>query len=110
MLEKWKQRAITMNLRKAVMVFVITGFVLVVASSVAVYSNFQNRISEWEQLAETDRERGRDEEETDDDYKSDSADREHREDFKERKEKDREDILKRIHLSAEDIALSAEIL
>lgn len=25
------------------------------ASSMAVYSNFQNRISEWEQFAETDR-------------------------------------------------------
>lgn len=64
MLEKWKQWAIKMNLRKAVIIFVIMGLVLVVASSVAVYSNFQGRISEWGQFAETDRDHGREEKES----------------------------------------------
>lgn len=90
MLEKWKQWAVKMNFRKAVIIFVVTGFVFAVASSVAVYSNFQGRISQWEKFSESDRDDGREEKE-----------------YKERKEKDWEEISKRLNLSAGDIALMA---
>lgn len=107
MLEKWKQWAIKMNLRKAVIIFIIMGLVLVVASFVAVYSNFQGRISEWEQFAETDRDHGREEKEYGEEHKFDSREQEDDGDFKERKEKDLEDISKRLYLTAGDIALIA---
>ncbi len=94
MLEKWKQRAINMNLRKAVIIFIITGFALVIASSAALYSNFQGRVAEWEQFAETDREH-------------EGKDKEYDGDFKEKKEKDLEDIQKRLFFSAGDLALIA---
>lgn len=107
MLEKWKQRAVKMNFLRAVIIFVITGFVLAVGSSAAVYSNFQGRISRWEQLVERDREYGRKEKEYDEEHISDSKDREHDGDFKEEKEKDLEDVLKKMYLSGGDIALMA---
>lgn len=107
MLEKWKQWAIKMNFRKAAIIFVIMGFVLAVASSVAVYSNFRGRIFEWEQFAETDRDHGREEKEYGKEHKFDSEDREHGGEFKEGKEKDWEDISKRLYLSAGDLALLA---
>lgn len=107
MLEKWKQWAIKMNLRKAVIIFVITGLVLTVASAVAVCGNFQGRISEWEQFSETDRDRGKEEKEYDKEHKSRSGVGEHDEDFKERKESDWEDISKRLRLSVGDLALIA---
>lgn len=56
MMEKWKQRAIQMNFKKAVIVFLIACFVLAVSVPVALYVNFQDRISAWEQVRETDRE------------------------------------------------------
>ena len=87
MLEKWKQKAIQMNLRKAVIFFIVISFVLIIVSSAAVYGNFQSRMNEWEKFTE--------------------ADREHEEDFKERKEKDWEDISKSLYLSAGDLALIA---
>lgn len=76
-----------MNLRKAVIFFIVTSFVLILASSAAVYGNFHSRMNEWENFTETDRE--------------------HDGDFKERKEKDWEDISKRLHLSVGDLALIA---
>lgn len=88
MLEKWKQKAIQMNLRKAVIFFIVTSFVLIIASSAAVYSNLQNRMNEWEKFTETDREHGEGEKDFDDEKRADSSDREHDGDFKERKEKD----------------------
>lgn len=116
MLEKWKQWAMKMNLRKAVIIFVITGLALAIASSATVYGNFRDRISEWEWISETDGDHGREEKEYDDEHKYDSGDREHGEDFwdreydgdyKERKEKDWEDTSKRLNLSAGDLALLA---
>lgn len=91
MLEKWKQKAIQMNFRKAVIFFIVTSFIFIIASSAAVYGNFQSRISEWEKFTEADRENKE----------------EHDDDFKERKEKDLEDISKTLHLSAGDLALIA---
>lgn len=96
MLEKWKQWAVELNFRKAVILFIITGFVAAIAFSAAVYGNFRGRISEWEQFSETDREHGKEEREYNDDG-----------DFDERKEKDWEDISKMLHLSAGDVALIA---
>lgn len=107
MLEKWKQRALKMNLTKAVIFFIITGLVVAIGFSAAVYSNFQGRISEWEQFAEMDREHGRGEKEFGEEHKFDSGDQEHDGDITERKEKDWEEIGKRLYLSAGDIALIA---
>ncbi|HBI61235.1 MAG TPA: hypothetical protein DDY31_08505, partial [Lachnospiraceae bacterium] len=77
MLEKWKQKAIQMNLRKAVIFFIVTSFVLIIASSAAIYGNFQNRMNEWEKITETDREHGEREKDFDDEKRADSSDREH---------------------------------
>ncbi len=52
MLEKWKQRAIKMNLKKAVIFFLITSFAAAIGFSAVLYSNFHGRIFEWEQFAE----------------------------------------------------------
>lgn len=107
MLEKWKQRAMKMNLRKAVIIFIFTGFAAAIGFSAAVYSHFQDRISQWEQIAEMDREYGREEKGLDEEHKSDSGDREHDGNFKEKKENDWEDISKKLYLSAGDLALIA---
>ncbi len=107
MLEKWKQRAIKMNLRKAAIAFIITVFALAIASSAALYSNFRGRISDWEQSAETDREHEREDKDFDEEHKSGSGDREYGEDLKDKKEKEWEDIQKELHLSAGDLALIA---
>lgn len=106
MLEKWKQWAVELNFRKAVIFFIITGFAAAIAFSAAVYGNFRGRISEWEQFSE-DREHGKEESEYNEEYKSGSGDREHDGDFDERKEKDWEDISEKLHLSAGDVALIA---
>lgn len=77
MLEKWKQWAVKMNYRKAVILFIITGFVVLIGFSVVVYSHFQGRISEWEQLLETDRDYEREEKEFDEEHKFESGEWEH---------------------------------
>lgn len=105
MLEKWKQRAIRMNFKKAVIIYIIIGFALVILCSACVYNNFQNRIAEWEQLAESERAYGKEERYFDEGHKSEYTDREHDEDFREHDEKDWEEIYKRLYLSAGDIAL-----
>ncbi len=107
MLEKWKQWALKMDLKKAVFVFLITGLAVAVGSSVALYRNFQGRAAEWEQSAETDRERGREGKGDDEERRSDDGEREHDGDHKEGEEKDPEDLLKSLHLSAGDVALMA---
>lgn len=43
MLEKWKQRAIQMNFKKAVLVFLAVSFVLVLGFSAVLYGNFKDR-------------------------------------------------------------------
>ena len=57
MIEKLKQKAIQMNFKKAAIIFLITGFALMIAVPAVLYGNFQNRIANWEQVRETDRER-----------------------------------------------------
>lgn len=107
MLEKWKQKMMQMNFRKAVIFFIVTSFVLIIASSAVVYGNFQSRISEWEKMIETDGEYDGGEKDSADEKKFDVSDREHDGDLKERKEKDLEDIAKGMYLSAGDLALIA---
>lgn len=96
-----------MNLRKAVIFFIVTSFVLILASSAAVYGNFHSRMNEWEKFAEADGAHEGEEKDFDDEKKVDSSDREHGGDLKERKEKDWEDISKGLYLSAGDLALIA---
>lgn len=105
MLEKWRQWALKMNLGKVIIIFMITVFVVVIGFSAVVYQNFQGRIFEWKQFTETDRDYGR--KEYDKEHKSDSGDWEHDREFKEGKEKDMENISKRLYLSAGDLALIA---
>lgn len=53
-------------------------------------------MNEWERFTETDREHEKGEKDFDDEKRTDFSDREHDEDFKERKVKDWEDISKRL--------------
>ena len=85
MIEKWKQRAIHMNFKKAVIIFLITCLVLMISVPAVLYGNFQNRITQWEQVRETDRDR----------------------DSRERDEKDLEEIHRYFRLSWGDFALLA---
>lgn len=119
MLEKWKQRAVQMNFRRAVILFIVTSFVLIAASSAAVYGNFRSRVSDWEKFAGAGREyeeeekgekeekREKEEKGFDDGKSAGFSDGEYDGDFKEEKERDWEDISKRLYLSAGDIALMA---
>lgn len=83
MLEKWKQRAIDMNFKKAVILFVVASLVLSIAASVTLYSNFRDRITEWEKVVEIDREYGEQEKNYEEKDKSHFEDGEHEADFKE---------------------------
>ena len=56
MLEKWKQRAIQMNFKKAVLVFLAVSFVLVLGFSAVLYGNFKDRTDQWESAVKTSRE------------------------------------------------------
>lgn len=112
MTEKWKQKAIHMNFKKAVIIFLITCFVLMFSIPAVLYGNFQNRITSWEQERETDREHreernSREERASREDEESGSGDRERERDFKEREEKDLEDIYRYFRLSWGDLALLA---
>lgn len=112
MIEKWKHRAIHMNFKKAVIIFLITCFVFTISVPAVLYGNFQNSITAWEQVRETDRKQKREEEssrenerDSRDDDESDSGDREREKDFKEKEEKDLEEIHGYFHLSWGDFAL-----
>lgn len=101
MLEKIKQRSIHLNLKKAVIIFIVTGLVLVSISSVAVYSNLRGKNIEWENIAGSDAEKETEEI---------NYGRKNQSDLKgERGEKeDAFDIaVEKLHLSATDIALMA---
>lgn len=56
MLEKWKQRAIQMNLKRAVIIFVVVSFILMLGGSAALYGRFKGRANQWESAVKTDRE------------------------------------------------------
>ena len=56
MLEKWKQRAIQMNFKRAVIIFVVVSFILMLGGSDALYGRFKGRANQWESAVKTDRE------------------------------------------------------
>lgn len=56
MLEKWKQRAIQMNFKRAVIIFVVISFILMLGGSAALYGRFKGRANQWESAVKTDRE------------------------------------------------------
>ena len=56
MLEKWKQRAIQMNFKRAVIIFVVVSFILMLGGSAALYGRFKGRANQWESAVKTDRE------------------------------------------------------
>lgn len=107
MSEKWRQRAIKMNFKKAVISFVITGLAAAIGVSAVLYSNFRGRIPQWEQRLETDRGHEEKEREADEEHFSDSVDREYDGNFREREENDWENIVKSLHLSTGDLVLIA---
>lgn len=112
MIEKLEQRAIHMNFKKAVIIFLITGFALMIAVPTVLYGNFQSRIANWDQVRETDREHRERERDFREDDESDFGDGEQERDFrekdaKEREEKDLEDIYGMLHFSWGDLALLA---
>lgn len=97
MTKKWAQRVIQMNFKSAVIIFLITCFVLTISVPVVLYGNFQNRIAAWEQVRETDRGHGEEEQ----------LSREKERDSKEREEKEPEEMYRKALLSWGDFALLA---
>lgn len=97
MLEKWKQRIIQMNFKKAVLVFVVVGAILVLGFSTALYGNFRGRMEQWESAAKASRT-----------YQEEKGDEhgDRNESYKE-SEIDFEQVWEAMHLSTGDIALIA---
>lgn len=56
MLEKWKQRAIQMNFKRAVLAFAASSFIMILGLSAALYGNFKGRMEQWESAIKTNRE------------------------------------------------------
>ncbi len=56
MSEKWKQRAIQMNFKRAVIIFVVVSFILMLGGSAALYGRFKGRANQWESVVKIDRE------------------------------------------------------
>lgn len=73
MIERSKQRLIDMDLKKAVIIFLITSFALMIAVPVVLHGNFQDRTADLEQVREREhgeKERGSKEDKEDDDRDS----------------------------------------
>ena len=108
MLEKWKQRAIQMNLKRAVIIFVVVSFILMLGGSAALYGRFKGRANQWESAVKTDREseteeKG-DEQKEWNDFENRSYEKEHSE---AKPEIEFEKLYEGQYLSAVDIALIA---
>lgn len=74
MIERSKQRLIDMDLKKAVIIFLITSFALMIAVPVVLHEDLQNRILDREQFGERDREHGETERYSKEDDDHDSSD------------------------------------
>ena len=61
MLKKWKQRAIQMNMKKAVTSFVVVSAILMIVSSGTLYVRFGDKINTWEATTEDSRGHGKEE-------------------------------------------------
>lgn len=119
MLEKWEQKIIHMNFKKAAIVFLVTGFILALAVPAALYGNFRGRVTDWEQLGETDREHGEREQDFRENGKSESGDRErdgeqnkeqdgeYNRDLRESEERDKKETLGEFRFRWSDFALLA---
>lgn len=108
MLDKLKQRSIHLNLKKAVIIFIVTSLVLVSVSSVAVYSNLKGRNIDWENIVETDREKESEEIDYGRNNKSNlKGERWEKENDREREHDTFDIVVEKLHLSVEDIALMA---
>lgn len=116
MLEKWKQRAIEMNFKKAVLVFLAVSFILVLGFSTALYGNFKDRTDQWESVVKTDREHQNEEKGDEQDDRNDFDGKDYREEHSDRKDYEKEhsdrkaemeleQIWEEAHLSTGDIAL-----
>lgn len=109
MLEKWKQRVIQMNFKKAILVFVAVSFILVLGSFAALYGNFKERMDQWESLVKTSREYQIGEKGDEYDNRFDFTEEDDgKEEYSDKKtEMELEQIWKETHLSTGDIALIA---
>lgn len=101
MTEKWEQKAVHMNFKKGVILFLITCLVLMISVPAALYGNFHNRIAEWEQV----REHGENERDSRENDESDSGDGRQEGDDGERGGKEPEEIYGKFHGSWGDLAL-----
>lgn len=108
MLEKWKQRAIQMNFKKAVLVFLAVSFVLVLGFSAVLYGNFKDRTDQWESAVKTSREYQNREKGDEQDDRNDFDGKDYGKEHSDGKaEVELEQICEEAHLSIGDIALIA---
>lgn len=108
MLEKWKQLAIQMNFKKAILVFLAVSFILVLGFSAALYGNFKDRTDQWESAVKTSQEYQNEEKGDEHDDRNDFDGKDYGKEHSDRKaEMELEQIWKEAHLSTGDIALIA---
>lgn len=108
MLEKWKQRAMKMNFKKAILVFVAVSFILVLGFSAALYGNFKGRMEQWESVVKTSREYQNGEKGDENNDHNDFAGEDYGKEHSDRKvEIELDHIWKEPYLSTRDIALIA---
>lgn len=108
MLERWKQRAIQMNFKKAILAFLAVSFILILGFSAALYGNFKGRMTQWESAVKTGREYQNREKGDEYDDRDDFDGKDHGKEHSDRKaEMELEQIWKELHLSTGDIALMA---
>lgn len=107
-LEKWKQRAIQMNFKKAILVFLAVSFILVLGFSAALYGNFKDRMDQWESAVKTSREYQNGEKGDEQDDRNDFDGKDYEKEHSDRKaEIELEQIWKEAHLSTGDLVLIA---
>lgn len=108
MLEKWKQRAIQMNYKKAILIFLVVSFILVLGFSAALYGNFKDRTDQWKSAVKTSREYQNEEKGDEQDDRNDFGRKDYEKKHSGRKgEMELEQIWKEAYLSTGDIALIA---
>ena len=105
-LKKWKQRAMQMNFKKAILVFLAVSFILILGFSVVLYGNFRDRVDQWESDMKTSREYQNGEKEEEHDDRNDFDEKDYRKEHSDRgAEMELEQIWEEAHLSTGDIAL-----
>lgn len=107
-LKKWKQRAMQMNFKKAILVFLAVSFILVLGFSVVLYGNFRDRVDQWESDMKTSREYQNGEKGEEHDDRNDFDEKDYRKEHSDRgAEMELEQIWEEAHLSTGDLALIA---